>query len=283
VRYYRLHPYPAQSFLGEAEKELALCTGETALVSVHCWNIGFPDGPQVIPLYSDCMGWTEYVPRARSIIDECIRPAIDAARAVNMPIVHVAAGHYAHLYASPDGTPSVESDAIVERQGYGDHSLVPEEFREEGSVEGGAWWSEYYEEVFGKRYNEVWAAITADDAQPKLDIAAAVRPETGDYVVTHGTHLNRILRGLGIWNLVYVGFATDLCLMDVPAAMKEMALRFNYRCILLRDCTTTVEQPDTVEDRLRTKLAVRQAEYTLGYTTTSAAFVAACGRAQDAG
>jgi nicotinamidase-related amidase len=109
-----------------------------------------------------------------------------------------------------------------------------------------------------------------------------VRPQPQDLVVTHGTQLNRLLRDMGIWNLIYAGFATDLCLMDVPGAMKEMALRFNYRCILLRDCTTTVEQPDTVGDLLRTRLAVRQAEYTVGYSATSGDFIAACERARHA-
>ena len=163
-----------------------------------------------------------------------------------------------------------------EHVGYGDQSLIAEDRREPGSVEGGKWWAEYNEEVFGPGYNQVWEEITNDESPRRLDIAPAVKPRPQDYVVTHGTQLNRILRGLGIWNLVYVGFATDLCLMDVPAAMKEMALRFNYRCILLRDCTTTIEQPDTVEGLLRTRLAVRQVEYVLGYTATSEDFVNVC-------
>jgi nicotinamidase-related amidase len=219
------------------------------------------------------MGWTEFVPRASTIINEQIRPAMDAARSVGIPIVHVAAGHYAHRY--PQWRILMEL-VPSEDLGFGDQDLIPDGQREPGSVEGGEWWEEYYEEVFGLGYNTVWSSIVGDDAQLSLDIAAPVKPQPQDYVVTHGTHLNRILRGLGIWNLIYVGFATDLCLMDVPAAIKEMALRFNYRCILLRDCTTTVEQHDTIDRLARTKLAIRQVEYYLGYTTTSEDFVAAC-------
>jgi len=273
VRYYRLFPYPAQSSLGEAEKELSLEADQTAFVAVHCWNIGSPEGPKVIPDHADCMGWTEFVPRATPIIKEHIKPAMDAARAVGIPIVHVASGHYAYLY--PQWRELMQSSP-PEDVGFADHELVSGERREPGSIEGGEWWHEYYEEVFGKGYNEVWDSMTAKDAQPKLDIAASVKPQAQDVVVTHGTHLNRILRELGIWNLIYVGFATDICLMDVPAAMKEMAFRFNYRCILLRDGTTTIEQPDTVDQLQRTRLAIRQVEYTLGYTATSGAFIAAC-------
>jgi nicotinamidase-related amidase len=205
---------------------------------------------------------------------------MDGARSAGIPVVHVASGDYAHLY--PQWL-ALRERIGPERSGFGDHNLVPSESREPGSVEGGEWWSEYYEEVFGQGYNEVWAAMTGDDACPRLDIAAAARPQPQDYVVTHGSQLNHVLRELRIWNLIYVGFATDLCLMDIPAAMKEMALRFNYRCILLRDCTATVEQPDTVDDERRKRLAVRQAEYTVGYSATSADFVAACERAADAG
>lgn len=278
ARYYRLYPYPAKSFLGEAEKDLLLKTDETAFVSVHCWNIGFPEGPKVIPEHADCMGWTEYGPRAIEIINERIKPAMEAARSVGIPIAHLAAGHYAYLYPQ---WRVLNELSPPEALGFGDHELIPEEEREPGSVEGGRWWYEYYEEVFGKGYNDVWASITAPDASPKLDVAAPVKPQPQDYVVTHGSHLNRILRGLGIWNLIYVGFATDLCLMDVPGAMTEMALRYNYRCILLCDCTATVEQPDTVDQLLRTKLAIQRVEYSLGYTTTSEAFITACQSADD--
>lgn len=272
VQYYRLFPYPVQAFKGEASKTLMLNLREIAFVSVHCWNFGTPGGPPLIPDHAECMGWTEFVPRASRIIDQRITPAMAAARRAGIPIIHVAAGHYAHRY--PQWRVLMELSG--QQVGYGDQDLVKEEDREPGSVEGGEWWAEYYEEVFGPGYNQVWAEITCGDSPENLDIAPGVRPLPEDYVVTHGTQLNRILRGLGIWNLVYVGFATDLCLIDVPAAMKEMAMRFNYRCVLLRDCTTTVEQPDTVQDLLRTRLALRQVEYVLGYTATSEDFVSAC-------
>lgn len=277
VRYYRLYPYPAKSFLGEANKELLLKADETALVAVHRWNLGFREGPNVIPEHGDCMGWTEYGPRAFKIINERIKPALEAARSVGIPIAHIAAGHYAYLYPQW----RVLSELPPQALGCGDQELIPEEERGPGSIEGGKWWYEYYEEVFGKGYNGVWASMIARDASPKLDIATPVKPQPQDYVVTHGSHLNRIVRELGIWNLIYVGFATDLCLMDVPGAMTEMALRFNYRCFLLRDRTSTVEQPDTVDELLRARLAIRKAEYSLGYTTTSEAFFTACHRAGD--
>jgi nicotinamidase-related amidase len=259
VRYYRLYPYPARSFLGEAEKTLSLKADETAFVSVHCWNIDTPEGPKPIPEHTDCMGWTEAYARSIPITIERIKPAIEAARSASIPIVHVASPSYAYLYP--------QWPVLMK--------LSPPEQPEPGSVEGGKWHEEFTEEVFGKGYNEVWASMLEPDAQPKLDIAAVVKPLPQDYVVIHGTHLNRILRGLGIWNLIYVGFGTAECLMNSPSAMREMA-RFKYRCILLRDCTTALEDPDTVDQLLRTKMAIRQVEWDLGYTATSENFIAAC-------
>ena len=280
VRYYRLYPYPtaSESFLGEAEEELTLKSNETALVVVHAWNFGYPGGPDLDPEQGYYMGWLEYIPRATKIINEAIKPAIDAARSVGIPIVHVVSGFQAHQYPQWRVIKELSSPEVSD---FDDHELVSKEERELGSIEGGKWKLDYYERVWGKGYNEWWDRITAPDASPRVGIAPPVKPQPHDIVVTHGSQLNRILRGLGIWNLLYVGFATDLCLMLIPAALKEMSMRYDYRTIVLRDCTTTIEYPDTVDELLRTKLAIRLVESRMGYSTTSEAFITACRAAGD--
>ena len=37
----------------------------------------------------------------------------------------------------------------------------------------------------------------------------------------------------------------DLCLANIPGAMREMFSRFGYHCIALRNCTTAYEFADT--------------------------------------
>jgi len=62
------------------------------------------------------------------------------------------------------------------------------------------------------------------------------------------------------------------------------AMGLNYRLILLRDCSNPpgeIEMPDTLDDSLPeggwvNAMMLRNFEHLIGYTTTSAEFVAAC-------
>ena len=54
------------------------------------------------------------------------------------------------------------------------------------------------------------------------------------------------LRDRGITDLLFTGFATNLCILDSPAAMKAMRA-LGYRCVIIREGTLGVEFPDTLE------------------------------------
>ena len=99
-RYYRLHPYPASKMLGYGEKVLKLPIEETALIAIHCWNINFPDGPQVIPQFNVCSGWAEYIDRAREIIEHKIQPVLESARSAAIPMATESAPSAIDLAAS---------------------------------------------------------------------------------------------------------------------------------------------------------------------------------------
>ena len=85
-----------------------------------------------------------------------------------------------------------------------------------------------------------------------------------------------LCRRRDIDTLVYAGFMADLCLVNIPGAIREMAGKFGYRCIVLRDCTTAYEFADTVEGGWMTLAAVRLVETGMGYSATSDDFIAAC-------
>lgn len=108
-----------------------------------------------------------------------------------------------------------------------------------------------------------------------MDIPRAVYPLPEKGVIVTGEQFDRILRERGIVNLIYTGFATNLCILDSPAAMREMQ-RYGYRCLLLRDCTLAVEFPDTIAERLHTRVAIRAVEKWVGATAVLAEFLAAC-------
>ena len=66
---------------GYHEKTLARPVDQVGLVSVHCWNLGEPTGPYPIDPTVRYPGQvTDWVPAAHWIIDEEIRPVLDAAR-----------------------------------------------------------------------------------------------------------------------------------------------------------------------------------------------------------
>jgi ureidoacrylate peracid hydrolase len=88
------------------------------------------------------------------------------------------------------------------------------------------------------------------------------------------THLESLLKELGARTLVTVGFDAQICLRGTITD----ALYRNYRVIVLRDCISTGEFPETEEGRWSNFLAVRFIEANIGYTATAEDFIAACAR-----
>jgi len=95
------------------------------------------------------------------------------------------------------------------------------------------------------------------------------------------TFLDTRLRAWGIKTLFVVGYSRRACLHYTCAE----AMGHNYRVVLLRDCSNPpgeIEFPDTLDESLPeggwvNAMMLRQFEHLIGYTTTSAEFVKACG------
>ncbi|MBX3031044.1 MAG: cysteine hydrolase [Chloroflexi bacterium] len=86
------------------------------------------------------------------------------------------------------------------------------------------------------------------------------------------THLESALRGIGARDLFLVGGDGQVCLGTTAID----AMYRDHRVIGIRDAILTGEYPETRERRLRHWFAMRQLEATVGYTTTTDAFLAAC-------
>lgn len=86
------------------------------------------------------------------------------------------------------------------------------------------------------------------------------------------TSLDSTLRSRNITNIVMVGFDSRICLGSTAVD----ALYRNYRVIVLRDCVRTFEFPETRDGEWANFMAIRQIETNIGYTATSAEFLAAC-------
>jgi nicotinamidase-related amidase len=105
-------------------------------------------------------------------------------------------------------------------------------------------------------------------AQPR-DIPKILRPKPGDYVVASGAQLHRLLKDRKILHLLYVGFATNMCVQNTRDYSMEQMGRRGYNCILLRDCTTGIENAYTLEGLLLTKAAILSLEKSQASATSS--------------
>ena len=248
-RRYRTIPLTDMRYVSEPWE---LDPMKTALVAMHCWNIGCEGGPPLDPNY--CVGMASYeaTSEAGRIIRECIRPAMDACRHAGVAVAHV------------------ENDAIAakhpEAQEEAERLSAPAGKRPPPVVPG--WRADVVAKVHGARY-------ATESPYGRMDRVALVAPEPGEIYAYQTGQLDRLLRRRGIENLVYCGFATDMCVLRAPGGVEPMA-GYDYRLFMLRDATVGVEFPDTIEERLATRWAVRYFESHYGDTFTTAEFIAAC-------
>lgn len=173
----------------------------------------------------------------RDIVVNHIRPAKLAAKAAGLPVVYLA------NYLAPSTTENNEWRNMSIRTVNVD---VLEAWREPNDV---------------------------------LKHSRIIAPDPDDYLIQKQhysgffeTHLESLLKELGARTLVTVGFDAQICLRGTITD----ALYRNYRVIVLRDCISTGEFPETEEGRWCNFLAVRFIEANIGYTVTSEDFIAAC-------
>jgi nicotinamidase-related amidase len=191
------------------------------------------------------MGFPVAHEEAKRIIIELIRPAMDAAREAGVLVCHV------------------ESETIRKNREGGSEEPDRSEAREPGS------WRERI----------AWRSHGLDypirSPLSRMDRVKLVEPQEGEPFACTTEELHEVLVERGIRNLIYTGFATDMCILRAPGGVEPMAAR-DYRMFLLRDATVGVECPDTFEERLATRWAIRYFETHFGDTMTTMDFIDAC-------
>jgi nicotinamidase-related amidase len=233
------------------------------LVLVHTWNLGEEDGPYPIKSDDRLPGQVaDWVPMAREIIANRIRPVLKAARDADVRVFHLAQSVYAPRYPQ---YLEISKDPELQSPGQGrpfEVSVNPRSVDE-------MWQTEYGPDFPGP----VW--VTHSE---RFDIAKVLRPLPEEAVVLNGWQLNGLCRRYGIDTLIYAGFMADLCLVNISGAIREMAYQFKYRCVVLRDCTTAYEFKETYQGRWMTFAAIRLIETGLGYSAEGTEFIEACKR-----
>ena len=107
TRHYRALPIDQA---GYAEDVFELPVERTALIGLHCWNVGLPDGPAIDVNYVTGMGWPQATEESWRLMTEVIRPAMDIARRIGMPVCHVEPDDFDKHY------PQVPSRRTLENQ-----------------------------------------------------------------------------------------------------------------------------------------------------------------------
>ena len=227
------------------EIDMALPVSETALVLVDMWNIHFIES------------WLE---RAVEGTRESVVPVLDAARYGGLTIVHApsppVAANYPQLQRHWPPEPSRADD------------WPPAEFRHRAGD---------YAAFRGPRDQPPGIAIHWDEMKDQLGMTSAIEVRDDDFVIATGQQLHDLARERRILHLVYAGFATNWCILNRDYGMRAMARR-SYNLILLRESTTGVEFPDTLNGLMATEMAIREVEVQLGFSASNADFIQACRR-----
>jgi len=248
-RYHRSLPITDTAYVTEP---LSLDAEKTALVVMHCWDIGCEGGPEIDPAFCVGMGFPEALAEADRIMREVIRPAMDAAREAGVLVCHVESASIAAKH------PEAQED-LDEPPAAGGSMPPP-------VVPG---WREH---IVTRSHGADYATLSP---YGRMDRAQIVAPLPGEPFAYETGQFDRQLRRHGIENLIYTGFATDMCVLRAPGGIEPMA-PYGYRVFLMRDATVGVELPDTFEERIATRWGIAYFESHYGDTVLGEDFIQAC-------
>lgn len=251
LRHYRA--YPQRNFLGHVTESVEFNTSDMAFVLVDVYGLGYSDEDDVPHERSSSDFWT--VDQERQVNVERIKPALDAARLLGLPIIYVS-----------NSAPRI--------------ALHNNEFVKQ------------LKRSIDFNWEECCAEDTVDPLEyhrgPSkfLKYSKLFEPQPSDYFVRKlyysgfkDTRLDALLRDLNVRTLVFAGFAADVCL---HCTMID-ALNLNYEVILLRDCTLSGIEALPGEKQGTygfTDRMVIWSEIYVGRSTVSEDFVRACGNAK---
>jgi hypothetical protein len=269
--YYRHHPVDftqgplgALGMKGWGEPvDVEAPAAETALVSMHAENIGLvPELPYADrgPL-AGYMRWLEYEGRKKAIVGSVYPRILEAARGAGIAVVHVPMGQYGQKY--PGHARAIElagpEPTVSTPRAPGAGRPRPPDDRKDGLIYG-----EHYND---NRDNEHFGRY--------FDFPERAKPVGDEFVVETSHQLSSVLSSLGVWNLIYVGFAINWCLWFSPCGMVDMS-RLGYRCSCIREGVTAVENKESVRGERHKEEAMWRISLMFGYVFGAEDFIGAC-------
>jgi len=251
VRYCRLDVGPGERWeeknFKPAELTWQIDPKEAALVMVDVWDIH---------------PYTSHRDRSIEITRDRIVPVAQACREAEIAVIHAPSPGQAHKYPQ-----WVRYAGDAELGGAGAANTdewPPAAFRQFKGK-----YAKYAKPKEPRR--ERWLKTQL----PKRKIMPVIEPQPDDFVVATGAQLHRLLKHRRILHLFYAGFAANMCVLHRDYGIFAMKKR-GYNIILLRDCTTAIENSDTLPTMDHTQTAISIVEMIAGYTTTSDVLIQGC-------
>jgi nicotinamidase-related amidase len=270
VRYWPQCP-PSDVPLGEydekallyGETTLEMAVEQTAFMLVDCWNIT-REGPPAVPDlakywdYNFIAGGISWLARAEEIVETKIQPCLTRAREIGMAVIHAPSSYIAEHYPQC----RTLAQEVEEPPAGPPRRWPPAEFVAER-------WQQFMALRYGEECETYWNRL-----RPALDIADALRPLDHEVVFSTLAQLEHVFAERRILHVILAGFAANACLLQKPGAVADLAA-LGYQVVVLRDCTTAIEAPWSVDDLAATRATMDYVEMAFGYTATSEDFLEA--------
>ena len=243
IRYHRF--YPGDAPLGFSHQTIPMDAATTALLLVDVYHAAeTTQGKDLVNIHWDQAFW--------KIINQCLVPLLACARSIKLPVIYVS-----------NSSPRVE----INRSSFGrrlNQSLG-------------------FDPTIDFREPDVNALEFDQGDLIQLFIPPQIAPQSGDFFIRKHTYngffetrLDRLLRNLGVRNLICAGFSEDVCVLFTLAN----AVFLGYNTVLVRDGTLATELPDEVNEFRHTQRTTLWIESFLGPSTTSEEFIAAVTQSQ---
>lgn len=224
---------------------------KVAFVTQHLWNNGEPGGPPQPPHLMIGNGTPANLKRTREVNARYILPALKAARAAGMTVVHSEPAFIANRYRQYKAISAEVSGKPAEEPW--PPAIIPEYTAEEM-----AGWTV-----------DTWPGWG------QMDFPRALRPREEEPVTVLSKELDHVLRKRGVTSLVYVGYATDMCLVGYTGGLNDMVHKFGFKACVLREATLATEQPEGLSGPEKTAESLERIERDYACTASVADFLAA--------
>ena len=242
-RYFRLYTDPgvelAEANFRHRELDWTIPRAQAALVCVDVWNYHFA---------------RDTLDRINDIATHRIAPLVAACRDGGLQVIHAPAGPVAQKH--PNWVKLLSDNEKPQPPYPNSPAWPPAYFRRKHGP-----YAQY------ARPHEPQDAERNAHRESLRDFHPAVRPVGDEAVIHSGEELHRLCAQNNILFLLFVGFNTNACIVMRDYGTLPMQRR-GYEVVLVRDCTTGMETPDTQADLTCTRGQIASLEQ-FGCTTVT--------------